>query len=247
VGRFADGIPSEIDGEPVMRPEDLADNEFAGDAPFLLGGWHGQDRWFGCGRVGETHPLLDDCSPEWIGDAPARRGPILMQARALPEGPVILRVHTNDVRSATCPERVRCAERLVVDELLWAGDAVTKSTPLQIGDVATAMDANLDIGVEAIEMDRTCLRPMPPVIWRATGTSRIGLILVYPTVEAREEAERHPPFISGCNGADVLIYVAPYAVVDNVIVYTKIDESTSDIERRALADSIAGWLREIPH
>jgi hypothetical protein len=132
----------------------------------------------------------------------------------------------------------------VVDEVAWAGDDLTSTRPLSIEDAIDAVSLELPaIGVEAVSVDRTCRRPLPAVVWQATGTSLIGSILVYSSVEAREAAGREPPFAPGCNGADALIVVPPSAIVDNVVVYTRFDDGTSDADRRALAATIEARLR----
>jgi hypothetical protein len=226
-GRYLDGIPGDIDGEAVIRPQDLAGTELIGDATFLLGGWHGQDRWFGCGRLGETHPLLDDCSPEWIAEAPGGPGEILMLAREIPEGPVVIRVHTDDPRSATCPEleRIRCAERLVVDELVWAGDAVTSAEPLRIDDVVMAM--RQDIASFTVEVDRpsrACDPGWPDIPWISTSGSGVTNILVFPTIADREAVDQN--FRSSgwtrLDGCSVYTYGDPWhwVSVENVMVST---------------------------
>jgi hypothetical protein len=223
--RYADGIPVEIDGERVIRPHALADTQFDGDTRFLLGGWHGQSRWFGCGRLGEEHPLLDDCSPEWIAEAPGGPGAILMLAREIPDGPVVIRVHTNDPRSATCPEleRLLCAERLVVDELVWAGDAVTKTEPLRIDNVVTALRQDIpDLTLKLDRPSRACDPGWPEVSWVSLRGTGITNVLAFPTIGDREAVDQNfrSSGWTGIDGCSVDLYGDPWhwVAVDNVMV-----------------------------
>lgn len=226
-GRYADGIPGEVDGEAVIRPQDLAGTESVGDSTFLLGGWHGQSRWFGCGRLGETHPLLDDCSPEWIADAPGGPGQILMLAREIPEGPIVIRVHTHDPRSATCPEheRIMCAERLVLDELVWAGDSLTTTEPLRIDDVVIALRQDLvSFTVEVDRPSRACDPGWPQVSWVAISGTGVTNILVFPSIAAREAVDQNfrSSGWTGINGCSVDVYGDPWhwVAVQNVMIST---------------------------
>lgn len=225
-GRYADGIPGDISGETVVRVGDLPAGD-QGSGSFLLGGWHGQDRWFGCGRLGETHPLLDDCSPEWIADAPGGRGRILMQAREIQEGPLVIRVHTDDPRSATCPEneRILCKERLVVDELVWAGDAVTNTEPLAIDDVVMALRTEISgLTVEVAQPSRTCDPGWPDISWVSISATGITNVMVFPTIAAREAVDQNfrSSGWTGLDGCSVDAYGDPWhwVAVDNVMVST---------------------------
>jgi hypothetical protein len=243
-GRYLDGIPADIDGQLVMRVGDLTG---AGGPPrgsFLLGGWHRGDRWFGCGRLGETHPLLDDCSPERIADTPGGAGPILVQARDIPEGSVVIRVHTNDPRSATCPdlERLLCAERLVVDALVWEGDALTDAEPLRIDDVVVALRQDVaGFAVEVAQIDRRACDPgWPAIPWVSIAGLGAGTVLVFPTTRDREAVDQNfgPTGWTGQDGCIVESDDAgswSWVSVDNVMV------STSD----ALADQIRTRLEAI--
>jgi hypothetical protein len=223
--RYGDGIPVELDGERVIRPRALADIQPDGDTRFLLGGWHGQSQWFGCGRLGEEHPLLDDCSPEWIAEAPGGPGAILMLARNIPDGPVVVRVHSNDPRSATCPARERtvCAERLVVDELVWAGDVVTNTEPLRIHEVVTAL--RQDIPALTVKLDRpsrACDPGWPEVPWVSVRGTGITNVLVFPTTGDREAVDQNfrSSGWTGIDGCSVDVYGDPWhwVGVDNVMV-----------------------------
>ena len=235
--RYADGIPVEIDGERVIRPRALADIQPGGDTRFLLGGWHGQDLWLGCGRLGETHPLLDDCSPEWIAESPGGPGAILMLARDVPDGPVVVRVHTNDPRSATCSQRERtlCAGRIVVDELVWAGDGLTNTEPLRIYNVVTAL--RQDIPALTVKLDRpsrACDPGWPEIPWVSLAGTGITNVLVFPTTADREAIDQNfrSSGWTGIDGCSVDVYGDPWqwVVVDNVMV----SHTDSNAERTRL-------------
>jgi hypothetical protein len=252
--RAADGIPSRIDAAEVLRPGDLAVRDFAGDQTFLLGGWHGSDTWRGCGRLGETHPLLDDCSPEWITGQPGRPGTVLMQARLVPHGPVVLRVHRNDPRSATCPDRERdlCRERVVVDQVVWAGDDETLAMPLDILDVVTRLGPVVAAGpgFHAVvdEIDAPVCDPgFPAPMWRAVGTERIGSLLLFRSIEDREDVgdNLRADGWTGRGGCRVLTdaqFAWRWVAVDNVVVQVNLTVPDGTAEERLFAEAVRAAL-----
>jgi hypothetical protein len=140
-------FPSEIDGEPVLTPEEARAQLLVADppsAPFLVGGWIGlvaADCAFS-ENFPET-PLLAPCDDGVIlFDEPQGRGGnfaeglrlVMDQSVAIglgPRDPVVLRVHANDPRAEDCPisYRVRCQRAIVVEEIVWPGAPRSSPTP----------------------------------------------------------------------------------------------------------------------
>ena len=126
----ADGIPSRIDGEVVLRgpaatarAADVADS-----SPFLVGGWARQ-LVMRCAAVAPptTHPLLPPCGSGFrlvaaIEDNDGLN--ITPDGHNLPHGAVVVRVHVGDPRAATCPPARldRCRAAIVVEAVVWQAE-----------------------------------------------------------------------------------------------------------------------------
>jgi hypothetical protein len=58
---------------------------------------------------------------------------------ALATGPVIIRVHLDDSRASQCgPQASTCDDMIVVDDIIWTGDAQTAPHPLTVDQVIAA-------------------------------------------------------------------------------------------------------------
>jgi hypothetical protein len=200
--RYPDGIPSEIDGAPVLRPADaLARAQTAtDDTPFLVGGWRGGYVVAAC--IPRVHPpaeptldpLFDQCSGYVIRDGPgADRSAIRIPPVAnLPDapGPIVVRVHVHDLHADECgggPTSL-CEQAFVLDAVVWAGDAETETSPLAIDDVVRRLArATPDLTVTPfLPGDRLGCNPgWPPQSWMARemgfGMRRLRRILVFPS------------------------------------------------------------------
>lgn len=164
--RYDDGIPREIDGRPVFRgaAADTQAKAVTDDTPFLIAGWV---RAFPPGTVmfctvDSNTTWLNDCPPttllEVAGEADSTLSVSLSfhfvrdQART---GPAVLEVHVHDPRAADCGFQVQaCAAAMIVDRILWTGDAATDPQPLTIDAVRSILatlqpTATLEAGVDS--------------------------------------------------------------------------------------------------
>lgn len=160
-GRSPDGIPSTVDGRPVLRGEEAL--EFAAgqaDATsFLVGGWVTYYRGaHSCPVVPEDEAgsWTRDCGRARFADLAGAVDPDLTDAvtfryvlEDLRTGPVIARVHVHDPRAVECrASRPACDATMVVEQVLWAGDEATSPGPLtaaQVADVVFAAQGSLDM------------------------------------------------------------------------------------------------------
>ena len=138
-GRYGDGIPMRIDGEPVLRIPVLDAEAPMDDTSFLLGAWTVD--WSGitvsCGISIETPPPIGPmrCNTRWLSDGPANHGhsPLFLDGwPTMPAGPVVVRVHRHDPRAQQCGPTLRdgCEATAVIEEVVWTGDDVTAAAPL---------------------------------------------------------------------------------------------------------------------
>ena len=213
--RYGDGIPMEIDGEPVLRIRslDLAPTD---DAPFLLGAWTVD--WSGIRQtcalvnmVGTPPPFGPRCNTRWLTDGPANHGdsPLFLDSwPSMPAGPVVVRVHRHDAKAELCETATReaCEAMAVIEAVVWTGDEVTAAGPIgpvdAIQRLQGALQASLgDVlipgwrqqprpGAQPGGAPEPCRPPYPPLSWTVSGETPIHTILVFPTVAARERVDQ---------------------------------------------------------
>lgn len=138
---YADGIPSTLDGQPVLRPTQAAAQAAASTdaSTFLVGGW--VTGWFpfpysSCPQPtgSEADQVLDQgpCGV-YLAESPVvdQTGPLKLHFQVglsddRYSGPVIVRVHTHDPLAINCTaaNQDACAHAVVVDTLLWDGPAL---------------------------------------------------------------------------------------------------------------------------
>lgn len=138
-GVYPDGIPTHLDGQPVLRPTQAAARAAASTdaSPFLIGGWlTGWDPYTGCPRL--TGPEADQVLDQgfcgvYLAETPVigQVGPVKLHFRVglsdgRYSGPVIVRVHTHDPLAVSCAaaNQDACAHAVVVDALVWDGPAL---------------------------------------------------------------------------------------------------------------------------
>lgn len=144
---YADGIPRQIDGQPVLRAAAFIAqaSATADDTPFLVGGWSPVDReQIRCPAVvdplvpSDQILLLPPCGGFLFSDAPGASyrsmasSPWVWQRVAAPILPplgssFVMKVHTHDPRAANCLPVMRgsCENAVVEDAVLWVGPAST--------------------------------------------------------------------------------------------------------------------------
>ncbi|MCI0581608.1 MAG: hypothetical protein L0227_01730 [Chloroflexi bacterium] len=213
-GRYGDGIPMDIDGEPVLRITslDLAPTD---DTPFLVGAWtiDWKDVRMSCLPVpGTPPPFLPRCNVRWLSDAPANRGDAVLGLYSwtpLSAGPVVVKVHRHDDRAGLCDAATReaCEALAVVEDTQWTGDVVTAAEPISPVEAIQRLEGALPGSIREISMlwgpagpprpglglgeaIGQCLPPYPQLSWTVWGASSIRSILVFPSVAARERVDQ---------------------------------------------------------
>lgn len=229
-GRFPDGIPMVIDGEPVLRAVDarnVADGQTDASS-FLVGGWYIGPQPVPCPAPIDRHPLAWSCGPAMLGERPATGALALGPGPTISEGPVVVAVHVHDPSASGClPEnRARCEMTIVVDRVVWSGDEVTNTAPLRIQDVVMAL--RQDIAGFTVEVGlpgwATCDPGWPDVSWVSTSATGVTIVLVFPTIADREAVDQNfrSSGWTGIDGCSVDTYGDPWhwVAVDNVMVST---------------------------
>jgi hypothetical protein len=136
-GLYADGIPSVLDGQPVLRASAaVAHAAAATDAtPFDVGGWERPPEPLPC--IAQQQHILDlsGCDRPLIADASGTEfdkglgimGGTQVLLAALPDSlrlqayaPIVLVVHVHDARSEQGD--TKCLGAFVVDRLIWSDD-----------------------------------------------------------------------------------------------------------------------------
>ncbi len=157
--RYDDGIPKVWDGQPVIRwDRALAMRATAKDAtPVLVGAWLNVPVGvFSC----PNDPGPDPSAPDsWVRRGGCQFNYVSADAGATPTpqsgvttfrfyqgnlatGPAIMRIHIHDPRATECGhQRSICDDMIVVDDVLWTGDAATAPHPLTVADVIAATRA----------------------------------------------------------------------------------------------------------
>jgi hypothetical protein len=231
-GRYGDGIPMDIDGEPVLRIPSL-DLAPADVAPFLLGAW--TIDWTGivssCGLQSGTPPPFGPrrCNTRWLSDGPAHSPLLFLDSwPSMPAGPVVVKVHRHDDRAELCgaADREACEAMAVIEDVAWTSDQVTAAAPIgAVSAVGRALsgerlqDVTLEAGLPpdpgvpagaASEPDISwpvvpCEPQAPALSWTVLGGA-VSHILVFPTTAAREAVDQSflPTGWIGADGCQTL-------------------------------------------
>ena len=132
VATYPDGIPREIDGEPVLRGDAIAIEaaERTDDRPFLIGGYGGFVMADGICPSEPTTPLLEPClggyylSDRLRGDSLGVR--VVVDDASVGYGgggAQVLRVHVYDERAEACAPDIllNCQHTIVSEGVVWSG------------------------------------------------------------------------------------------------------------------------------
>jgi len=131
-------------------------------------------------------------------------------------GPSIVKVHTHDPRSAAClaDNLATCQAILVVDDVVWTGDAWTNATPMSVAQAARRLAAftistNVPMapsGTLVVQRHvfmtpraEACPGPWPHEVFELHGDPQVGLVAIFPDEAARSKAqETLNPAAPGC-------------------------------------------------
>ena len=134
------GVPSEVDGQPVLSTDELAREVASGNAASLLvaGTILNTGDAYCAVLQGETPPpALAPCFAGYVlwgiggSGASISMSGIDFQGSVTPFELVVVRVHAYDSRANECPEsyRLECQQQVVIDELVWHAASATSAPP----------------------------------------------------------------------------------------------------------------------
>lgn len=220
-GRHPSGIPETLDGQPVLIGLAAVVHavETTDGTPFLVGGWFNDASAYVCSGAGsigrDPSPLLTGCATGIGGASPSSgvsRGigspHVFWDGHRLPTGraPTIVRVHTHDKRATDCraDAKASCEAVVVVEEVLWTGDAWTQADPVSVVDAVRTLESlnimtDYQVGPQSSmslqrELFTTAVRepcpsPWPHEVFELHGDPRFGLLAVFPDEAARTTAQ----------------------------------------------------------
>jgi hypothetical protein len=220
-GRYPDGIPRTFENRPVLRGQATLDRarNAPGSQPFLVGGWltyvpgvyscpaiqPGQEWLAPCGGL-EFSDVAGDAAHSLVAAGLLTFHPVAaaqpLGAAAIHSGAAILQVHVHDPRAAVqCGEYVKaCDAAMVVERVLWNGDAATAPHPISEAAVAAALarvqpgaqlaplvsgSVSSDCGGESMPASLHFIVPVPvrsgaAVTWIAIAPSSDALARAFP-------------------------------------------------------------------
>jgi hypothetical protein len=124
------GIPATVDGQPVLTGTAIADaiSKSTDDTPFLIGGWFPAGGYYGpyCAALA---PGPASCTPYLLHLSEGSEDSVFVYPTTaatdilsyMATQPVVMRVHTHDVRCTDLPNLDGCSNRLVLEEIVWLG------------------------------------------------------------------------------------------------------------------------------
>ncbi len=151
--RYPDGLPRSFDGEPVLRGSAAISHaaEATDATPFLIEGWvtfvPGARS---CPMIPSGgHSWARDCIRAQLGDVAGTRDDTLTAAitfnfvlDGLLSEPVVARVEVHDPRARACGAAfAECDRMMVVQQVLWSGDAATAPGPITPDMAAAAVNS----------------------------------------------------------------------------------------------------------
>lgn len=249
-GYYPGGIPMSVDGQPVSvgfetqrRLANATD-----DTSFLAGGFTLQGPISCSGGIGPSDPNplgARGCPTYQISGIPGRL--FVPDRHEMPQGdtPIVVRVHTRDRGAETCwPQTIAsCRTRVVVEAVVWTGDAGTRATPLgpnaAIADVlAIAIADNRAMGDNTtyyVDEPRfvipiKCEAPFPPILFAVRGDPRLGLLAVFSDKATRSAFQDSIEPATGANCLDVPIdgpAAARWIGHENILVLAFADDVTA--------------------
>jgi hypothetical protein len=206
---YPGGIPRAVAGEPVLMGLDGQERMASptDTSSFLIGGWFGGGSGFCSGGFGPRDPnplAYHGCAMFQITGVPGipYYPPTVVMPADGSDGPIVLRVHVNDPGAETCWDVATCRARLVIEDVVWFGDASTSAAPIgpwvaiaQAQSVAFA-DVRIqpDNSQAYVDEDRfalpiACPAPLPTLTFQLHGDPRMALLAVFPDAGTRESVQ----------------------------------------------------------
>lgn len=231
--------------------------------PFLVGGWFHDATLHVCsGGIGPVPVLLGGCDTTVGADAPRMefpgpQGRMYWGDVTLPRSapPSIVRVHTHDARARDCPvgQRAACRLVLVVDDVVWSGDDVTRTAPRSVPEAVSLLGgvyllSEFPLGPKStLSVDRwlgvtapptACAAPWPRQTYAIHDDARLGLLAVFSDTASREAAQASlDPGVLPC-GLDPRVSrpgAARFVAVENVLILVY-DQDVADHLTTYIAD-----------
>ena len=148
--RYADGIPRDLDGLPVLRLNGALDQaRLASDGrtgSLLVGGWFQPTapNASGCSRQG-FEPW---CAGEMMADTPALLGRargVTVSGMSAVSGAAVVLATVVAVCSNDEPPSINayCDFKLAADHVVWQGDAYTDTAPIAVGPLISAISSSM--------------------------------------------------------------------------------------------------------
>jgi hypothetical protein len=154
------------------------------DTPFLVGGWvsyEGGVKYCALGPPPGAYSWRSDCYFASLADAAGSWSPALNDAITfhyvldqMYTGPTVVVVRVRDPRAQDCGAEVRstCDRMMVVQRVVWEGDAATGPGPLTSANVRAALARVGGVG----RMGASCTRPP----WFGCGLETLASADMYP-------------------------------------------------------------------
>jgi hypothetical protein len=250
-GRFADGIPSAINGETVHRINETLNLAVFSDTgvsgSMLIGGWFQWLPAFGEPCGGPRFQQV--CGAGKIADSPLQldsQGVPVDGVTADGSGPIVIRGIANARCAAPIDEKLRflCPYAIRVQAVVWHGDGYTDSEPITAQPLLQRLGRTVrDFNPQPYHDQPTCLVPRPAQAYRS-DTGKLQFVFVFASTADRVAGATSlligPPYSdagSGCDKRPPLDGNSGWISVANVIVcVSDVDGPVGAKVRRMLYD-----------
>jgi hypothetical protein len=193
--RYADGVPTRIDGNVVYRVNEalnLAVQASDGYSPtVLIGGWYGtpNDIPMDCAAP----PTQASCRMAKMADDPLQidgEGVAIYGVKGVQSGPIVIRGKAHALCAPPIGGRLLylCLSAIQATEVVWHGDAMTDSRPIGVFELLTSLAFNIsDFAPQPFEDSPGCAQSRPSQSYRS-ATGKVQLVFVFPSTESAQAA-----------------------------------------------------------
>jgi hypothetical protein len=245
--RFADGIPSVIEGEVVHRVSDSLSSALFSEArdsgSILIGGWYSPHD----PRTPACDPPPASCGSGQIADSPLQlqSDGVGVDGIAVDSGgPIVIRGSARTECAPPVGQRILffCLYAIRAEAVVWRGDEFTVTEPIPAMQLLLELRGKMPAFYPQPYHDQpACLLPRPAQAYRSVA-GKIQFVFVFPTTDERVAGATSlllgPPYGdigSGCDKRPPLDGQSGWISVENVIV--RVDEvngATGDKVRKIL-------------